>query len=56
MICSTVAITAVLACFQVIVYLDGRCRRDVLDLRLFAQDIGLGEEVESAGVALAGFG
>jgi len=35
--------TGLLACLQSVIYLDGRCRRDALDLQLLAAGIGLGE-------------
>jgi hypothetical protein len=39
----TAACTGLLACLQALVYIDGRCRRDSLDLQLLAAGIGLGE-------------
>ncbi|HEX2948492.1 MAG TPA: hypothetical protein VHV83_02810, partial [Armatimonadota bacterium] len=35
-----------LSCFQTLVYLDGRCRTEKLDLLLLARDIGMGDDVE----------
>jgi hypothetical protein len=37
---------AMFSCFQVLVFLDARCRAESFDLVLLAQDIGLGDEVE----------
>ncbi|HEY3377827.1 MAG TPA: hypothetical protein VGL77_10075 [Armatimonadota bacterium] len=42
------ALLGLMASFQTLVYLDGRCRKENFDLRLLARDIGLGEEVERA--------
>lgn len=39
-----VTCTGLLSCLQSLIYVDGRCRRDALDLQLMAADIGLGEE------------
>lgn len=39
------------ACLQALVYIDGGCRRDNLDLRLLAQQIGLEQEVTQASQA-----
>ena len=48
LICSITVFTALLACLQVLIYLDGRCRHEALDLQLLAREIGLGSEVEQA--------
>jgi len=39
---------AIMACFQTLVYLDGRCRADAYDLVLMAGELGIGNEVEQA--------
>lgn len=36
------------ACFQTLVHVDGRCRKDHLELRVMAQEIGLGAELDAA--------
>ncbi|MHB9109613.1 MAG: hypothetical protein ACYDCO_21380 [Armatimonadota bacterium] len=39
-----VTCSGLLASLQALMYVDGRCRRDALDLQLMAADVGLGEE------------
>ena len=39
-----VTCSGLLASMQALMYVDGRCRREALDLQLMAADIGLGEE------------
>ena len=39
---------ALFSCLQSLVYLDGRCRRDNLDLLLIGEEIGIGREVAAA--------
>gem|GEM_PF-2055257 len=43
MLVFTAACTGLFSCLGALAYVDGRCRRDMLDLQLLAADIGLGE-------------
>jgi protein-disulfide isomerase-like protein with CxxC motif len=44
----TIATTALMSCYQTLVYMDGRCRADNYDLQLLAEEIGMTEEMVQA--------